>query len=113
MDGEGFSWSMVAASDGNGLYCVITDQAISGNGYYASGGGEAGIGSGTLMPADAEVGKIIHTYDDVNGVAGALSAPIKIKGVFGASGGVTTSNGEISGVTGRRGPSVGGAIWGL
>ncbi len=107
-DGKGTSTSFALASDGNGLYCVVTYQELDGTGYFYAGGGEAALGTGELMPDDTELFESSSSRDDVQGVAGGLTNPIKVKGTFGFSGGITESDGEISGAKGRRGLGVGG-----
>ncbi|WP_204355766.1 RHS repeat domain-containing protein [Marinobacter bohaiensis] len=107
-EGEGTSTSFALASDGDGLYCVLTHQELSGTGYFYAVGGEAAIGSGELMPDDTKLLESTASRDYVRGVAGGLTSPIKVKGAFGFAGGLSTSGGEISGATGRRGPGIGG-----
>lgn len=106
-DGEGTSTSFSLASDGDGLYCVVTHQKISGTGYFYAGGGEAAFGSGELMPDDTKLLESSTSRDYMRGVLGGVTSPIKVKGVFGFAGGLSTSGGEVSGATARRGPGVG------
>lgn len=104
--GKGTSTSFSFASDGNGLYCTVTHQELSGTGYYYAGGGEAAGGSGDILPSDADY-FTQYTSNDGQGAVGGVANPIPIKGAFGFSGGITEENGEISSAVGRRGPGVG------
>ncbi len=105
-EGNGTSTSFSLASDGNGLYCTVTHQKLSGTGYYYAGGGEASGGSGDILPSDADY-FTQYTSSDGHGAVGGVANPIPIKGTFGFSGGISEENGELSGIVGRRGPGVG------